>query len=71
MKQEYICTAYSNYSYGRKYVVSTKSAMRCAESVGRYEDGEVITVRNKKGTALSQVRYSPEIKGYYRCIPLD
>lgn len=71
MSREYICTAYSNYNYGRTFVVNTKSAMRCAESVGRHEDGEVISVRNRKGKMLSQVRYSPEIKGYYRCIPLD
>lgn len=67
MSKEYICESYSNFNYGRTFVVSTKSAMRCAESIGRYEDGEVITVKTKKGRALSQVRYSPEIRGYYRC----
>lgn len=68
MKQEYICQQYSNSDYGRTFRVSTKSAMRCAEVIGRYENGEVISVLNKKGSIISQVRYSPEIRGYYRCV---
>jgi len=64
----YFCEVSSNGSLGRVYTVNTTSAMRCSQLIGRYEDGETITVRRKRsGVALSEVRYSPELHGYYRC----
>lgn len=67
MKREYICTISSNSSNEREYTVKTKSAMKCAESLGRCEGGEVVTVRTKSGRILSRVMWSPEMGGsYYR-----
>ena len=64
---KYICTIYSNASYGREYDVDTKSAMKCASKFGRCEGGEVVTVTNKSGKIISQVMWSPEKGGsYYR-----
>ena len=64
----YICIIYSNNSHAREYSVNTKSAMKCAEMFGRCEFGEVVTVRRKCGTVISQARYTPEDGGkYYRC----
>lgn len=66
---KYICTITSNSSYGREYEVETKSAMKCAEMYGRYEGGEVVTVKTKSGKVLSEVRYTSEDGGkYYRCV---
>lgn len=61
----YICTIYSNFSYGREYEVNTKSAMKCADMYGRCEGGEVVTVSTKSGKVLSRVVWTPEDCGKY------
>lgn len=64
-KAMYTCIITSNFSLGREYEVSTKSAMKCAEEYGRCEGGEKVTVKTKSGKILSQVIWSPEDGGKY------
>ncbi len=66
MKYKVVIT--SNSSLGREYETDSRSAMRAAETYGRFEGGERIQVKNKSGKVLSEVRYTPEDGGkYYRC----
>lgn len=64
--KNYICEVWSNSNPGSSYLVTTKSAMRCAANYGRCEGGEVVQVRRKNGTALSRVQWSPVERGYIR-----
>ena len=61
----YICTITSNSSYGRTYEVETKSAMKAAAKLGRFEGGEVVTIRRKNGVIISRVIWVPECGGRY------
>lgn len=71
MTREYICTISSNSSYEREYTVETKSAMKCADKLGRCEGGEVVTVRTKSGRILTRVMWSPEMGGRYYRVSVD
>ena len=62
----YICKIWSNFSNGREYTVTTKSAMKCAADYGHADGGEVVQVERKNGTVLSRVEWSPEERGYIR-----
>ena len=64
-KPEYTCIITSNFSWGREYTVTTKSAMKCANLYGRCEGGEVVTIQTKSGRIISRVRYHADGK-YYR-----
>lgn len=63
------CIITSNFSYGREYEVKTSSAMKCAETYGRCEGGEVVTVLSPSGKPLSQVRWTQEDGGKYWQVP--
>lgn len=52
----------------RKYDVDTRSAMKCADKYAAYSLDQVVTVETKGGKAISQVRWSPEAREYYRCV---
>ena len=62
----YKCVIYSNSSMGREYDVATKSAMRCADKMGRADFGEVVTVYTKTGKPISRVIWSAEQRKYIR-----
>ena len=62
----YICKIWSNSSNGRKYTVTTKSAMKCAAEYGSAEGGEVVQVERKNGTVISRVEWSLEKRDYIR-----
>lgn len=61
----YNCVITSDFSNGREYEVTTKSAMKCAELYGRCDGGEVVTVYTKSGKPVSRVMWSPEDGGKY------
>lgn len=63
--KKYKCYIYSNSSYEREYEVTTSSALKCAEKLGRYEGGEIVTVTTKGGKMISQARYTCNEGGYY------
>lgn len=59
----------SNNTESCEYIVDSKSAMKAAQTYGRAEGGEIVTVTTvKSGRILSRVRWTPEDGGrYYRC----
>ena len=65
MAREYICKISSSSNWGREYIVSTSSAMKCAKLFGRCEFDEVVSVYTKSGKEISRVRYSMD-GNYYR-----
>ena len=67
MKQ-YKAIITSNSADAREYIVDSKSAMKAAQTYGRAEGGEIVTVTTvKSGRILSRVRWTPEDGGkYYR-----
>ena len=57
----YICIITSNGTNGREYEVNTSSARKAAQTYGRCEGGEKVTILNKSRTKIvSQVAWSPE-----------
>lgn len=59
----YICIITSNSSNGREYEVNTSSARKAAQTYGRCEGGEKVTILNKsKSRIVSQVIWTPEGK---------
>lgn len=64
----YKCIIWSNSSHAREYDVTTKSAYKAAQELGRCEGGEVVEIRNQSGRVLSRAQWTPEDGGkYYRC----
>lgn len=61
----YKCIITSNSSQGREYEVTTRSAMKAAQDLGRCEGGEVVTITTKSGRELSRVIWTPEDGGHY------
>lgn len=57
----YICIITSNNSNGREYEVNTSSARKAAQTYGRCEGGEKVTILNKsRSRIVSQVIWTPE-----------
>lgn len=66
---KYICTVRSPSTYAREYTVTTSSAYKAAQEVGRGEGGEVVEiVRPRSGRVVSAARWSSEDRRYYRAI---
>lgn len=64
---KYICTVRSPSTYAREYTVTTSSAYKAAQDLGRGEGGEVVEiVRPRSGRVVSAVRWSSEGRRYYR-----
>lgn len=65
----YKCIIWSNSSHAREYDVTTKSAYKAAQELGRCEGGEVVEIRTVKSDRLiSRAQWTPENGGkYYRC----
>ena len=63
----YICTVWSPSTYAREYTVTTSSAYKAAQDVGRGELGEVVEItRPRSGRVVSFARWSAEDRRYYR-----
>lgn len=59
------CIISSNSSHAREYRVSTRSAVKAAQELGRCEGGEVVEIRNQSGRLLSRCQWTPEDGGRY------
>lgn len=63
----YICTVRSPSTYAREYTVTTSSAYKAAQDLGRGEGGEVVEiVRPRSGRVVSVAMWSTEGRRYYR-----
>lgn len=63
----YICTVRSPSTYAREYTVTTSSAYKAAQDLGRGEGGEVVEiVRPRSGRVVSAAMWSTEGRRYYR-----
>lgn len=63
----YICTVRSPSTYPREYTVTTSSAYKAAQDLGRGEGGEVVEiVRPRSGRVVSAAIWSAEARRYYR-----
>lgn len=63
----YICTVRSPSTYAREYTVTTSSAYKAAQEVGRGELGEAVEItRPRSGRVVSAARWSSEDRRYYR-----
>ena len=63
----YICTVWSPSTYARKYTVTTSSAYKAAQDLGRGESGEIVEItRPRSGRVVSFARWSDEDRRYYR-----
>ena len=63
----YICTVWSPSTYAREYTVTTSSAYKAAQDLGRGEGGEVVEiVRPRSGRVVSAAIWSAEGRRYYR-----
>lgn len=63
----YICTVRSPSTYAREYTVTTSSAYKAAQDLGRGEGGEVVEiVRPRSGRVMSVAMWSTEGRRYYR-----
>lgn len=60
----YICSIYSDSSYGIERTVSTRSAKTCGLLFGKCEPGEQIIVRTRSGKVMSKAIWSPEQRKY-------
>lgn len=64
---KYICTVRSPSTYAREYTVTTSSAYKAAQEVGRGELGEAVEItRPRSGRAVSAAMWSAEDRRYYR-----
>ena len=61
----YKCIITSNSSWGREYDVTTRSAYKAAQELGRCEGGEKVTITTQSGRELSRVIWTPEDGGRY------
>lgn len=63
----YICTVRSPSTYPREYTVTTSSAYKAAQDLGRGEGGEVVEItRPRSGRVVSAAMWSTEGRRYYR-----
>ena len=63
----YICKIWSNSSNGREYTVTTSSAYKAAQDLGRGESGEIVEItRPRSGRVVSAAMWSTEDRRYYR-----
>ena len=63
----YICTVCSPSTYAREYTVTTSSAYKAAQDLGRGESGETVEItRPRSGRVVSAARWSSEDRRYYR-----
>ena len=63
----YICTVRSPSTYAREYTVTTSSAYKAAQDLGRGESGEVVEItRPRSGRVVSAAMWSSEDRRYYR-----
>lgn len=64
---KYICTVLSPSTYVREYTVTTSSACKAAQEVGRGEFGEVVEIsRPRSGRVVSAAVWSSADRRYYR-----
>ena len=63
----YICTVCSPSTYAREYTVTTSSAYKAAQDLGRGESGEIVEItRPRSGRVVSAAMWSSEGRRYYR-----
>lgn len=63
----YICTVWSPSTYAREYTVTTSSAYKAAQDLGRGEGGETVEItRPRSGRVVSAAWWSSEDRRYYR-----
>lgn len=63
----YICTVRSPSTYAREYTVTTSSACKAAQEVGRGEFGEAVEIsRPRSGRVVSAAVWSSADRRYYR-----
>ena len=63
----YICTVWSPSTYAREYTVTTSSAYKAAQDLGRGESGETVEItRPRSGRVVSAAMWSAEGRRYYR-----
>ena len=63
----YICTVRSPSTYARDYTVTTSSAYKAAQDLGRGEGGEIVEItRPRSGRVVSAARWSDEDRRYDR-----
>ena len=63
----YICTVRSPSTYARDYTVTTSSAYKAAQDLGRGESGEIVEItRPRSGRVVSAAMWSSEDLRYYR-----
>ena len=63
----YICTVWSPSTYARDYTVTTSSAYKAAQDLGRGESGEIVEItRPRSGRVVSAAMWSAEGLRYYR-----
>ena len=63
----YICTVRSPSTYAREYTVTTSSAYKAAQDLGRGESGEIVEItRPRSGRVVSAAMWSSEGRRYYR-----
>ena len=62
----YICTVWSPSTYAREYTVTTSSAYKAAQDLGRGESGEIVEItRPRSGRVVSAAWWSAEDRRYY------
>lgn len=63
---KYICIVRSPSTYAREYTVTTSSACKAAQELGRADGGEVVEIkRPRSGRVVSMARWSDEDRRYY------
>lgn len=63
----YICTVWSPSTYAREYTVTTSSAYKAAQDLGRGESGEIVEItRPRSGRVVSAAMWSTDDRRYYR-----
>ena len=63
----YICTVWSPSTYAREYTVTTSSAYKAAQDLGRGESGETVEItRPRSGRVVSAAVWSSADRRYYR-----
>ena len=63
----YICTVWSPSTYAREYTVTTSSAYKAAQDLGRGESGEIVEItRPRSGRVVSAAIWSAEDRRYHR-----
>lgn len=67
---KYICIVRSPSTWAREYTVTTSSAYKAAQDLGRGEGGEIVEIVRPRTPWIVQscARWDPEARRYYRCI---